>query len=405
MLYSYEAFDKSGAPVNGETDVPSEKELVIFLEQKGLTPSKIRVKGKQKGIMAALNTDAFAKIKDEDRIFMVRNLATAIKAGLSINEALTILVNDSKPGLMHDILMTAKVTVQSGRPLSDGLALHKKHFPPIFIGLLRAGEASSQLDKSLEELGTYLAKEYNLIRKIKSALTYPIMLLIGSFGVVVFLLVFVLPKLSKTFALSGTELPLVTKILVNTSSFLIQNLMAAALLLIAAIAGIIYGLRTEQGRDFKNKVAVNTPVVKDLIKKVALVRFTRTLQSLFSGSTPVLKALEISADAVGNDIYKKAILDVAGNMKVGVPLSRSLEKHPTLFPTLLISLIGVGERTGNLEYVLRTFSNFYDEEVENKLKDITGLFEPILLIVMGLIVGTIAVAVLLPIYQLVGKFT
>ncbi len=223
--------------------------------------------------------------------------------------------------------------------------------------------------------------------------------------VVVFLLVFVLPRLAKTFALSGAQLPAITKFLVNLSSFLVANFILVTIGVVAAVAGIIFGLKTQGGRDIYNKILINTPVVKDLIKRVALVRFTRTLQSLLSGSTPVLKALDISADAVGNDLYKKAIKEVAGNMKVGVPLSRALEKHPDLFPTLLISLIGVGEQTGNLEYVLRTFSNFYDEEVENKLKDLTSLFEPILLIIMGLVVGGIAVAVLLPIYQLVGRFT
>lgn len=404
MLYFYEAFDKNGTTVRGEVDVATEKDVVLYLEGKELIPSKIRAQAGKKGF-GGLSTELFAKIKDVDRIFMVRNLATAVKAGLSMNEALTILVNDSKPGLMRDILTTAKSNVQAGRPLSDALALHKEHFPSIFIGLLRAGEASSQLDKSLEELSRYLVKEYNLVKKVKSALIYPTLLLIGSVGVVLFLLLFVLPRLAKTFALSGAELPLITKILVNTSSFLSSHIVLTLGGIALIVGGIIFGLRTPQGKSLKTYLLFHTPVVKDLIQRVALVRFTRTLKSLFAGTTPVLKALDISADAVGNEIYRQAIIGIAADMKVGVQLSRALQKYPDLFPTLLTSLIGVGEKTGNLEYVLQTFSDFYDDEVDNKLKDLTGLFEPVLLIIMGIIVGTIAVSVLLPIYQLVGKFT
>ncbi len=197
---------------------------------------------------------------------------------------------------------------------------------------------------------------------------------------------------------------MITKVLLKTSQFIVSNIIFVLIGLGIIIASFIYALKTKKGRYVYNKILFKTPVVHDLIQRVALVRFTRTLQSLFAGATPVLRALEISAEAVGNVFYKRAILDVAQNMKVGVPLSEALEKHQQLFPVLLTSLIGVGEKTGNLEYVLKTFADFYDEEVENKLKDLTNLFEPILLIVMGLIVGSIAVAVLLPIYQLVGNF-
>lgn len=391
--------------MTGEVEAGSEREVVVHLEAKALTPSKIRPKEKTKGIMGLLSKNLGQRLSNVDRMFMVRNLATALRAGLSMNEALDILIKDTKPGLLKDILVTSKSAVQSGKPFSEALAMHKEHFPPIFIGLLKAGETSSQLDKTLDELSHYLAKEYSLIKKVKSALTYPVMLLIGSVLVVFFLLLFVLPRLSRSFALSGTELPLITKVLLSTSQFVISNIILVIIGLGVVIGGFIYALKTEKGRYIYNMIIFKTPVVHDLIKRVALVRFTRTLQSLFTGATPVLKALEISAEAVGNIFYKKAILDIAQNMKVGVPLSEAMEKHPELFPVLLTSLIGVGEKTGNLEYVLKTFADFYDEEVENKLKDLTNLFEPILLIVMGLIVGSIAVAVLLPIYQLVGSFT
>lgn len=404
MLYTYEAFNRNGGIVTGEIDAEDEKGVVLYLESKELIPSKIRGRSEKKSINLQ-QIRLFNRIKPTDIIFMVRNLATAIKAGLSITEALEILINDAKPGLIKDILTTARTNVQNGRPLSEAFQQYKKYFPPVFIGLLKAGEVASQLDKALEELSDHLIKEYDLVKKIKSAMVYPGLLLTASFGVIIFLLTFVLPKLAKSFALSGTDLPLVTKILLSTSNFLTSNIIILSILFVVIVGGIIFAAKTAKGKILIATVLFKAPVVKDLIKRVALVRFTRTLGSLLAGASPVLEALKTSSEAVGNVFYEKAIQEVIEKVRSGVPMSKSLQAYKELFPTLLVSLIAVGEKTGNIEYVLNTFSNFYDQEVQNKLKDLTTLFEPILLMAMGLIIGTIAIAVLLPIYQLVGKFT
>ena len=405
MLFTYEAFNRNGVVVNGQVDADDEKGVVLYLESKELIPSKIRGQGDRIKALNFQEIKLFERLKATEIIFMVRNLATAVRAGLSITEALEILINDAKPGLAREILIAARTNVQNGRPLSEAFSQYKRHFPPVFIGLLKAGEVSSQLVKALEELSNHLIKEYDLTKKIKSALVYPALLLVSSFGVIIFLLTFVLPKLAKSFALSGTELPLITKILLSTSNFLVSHIIVLSILFVSVTAGIIYASRTPKGKVFIATVLFRVPVVKDLIKRVALVRFTRTLGSLLSGASPVLEALKISSGAVGNIFYERAIDAVTERVRGGVPLSKALQEYKELFPTLLVSLIAVGERTGNIEYVLGTFSNFYDQEVQNKLKDLTTLFEPLLLIFMGLIIGTIAVAVLLPIYQLVGKFT
>lgn len=404
MLFNYEAFNKNGGIVTGEIDAEDEKGVVLYLESKELIPSKIRAKAEKKAINLQ-KIRLFEKLKSTDIIFMVRNLATAIKAGLSITEALEILITDAKDGIVKEILTSARTQVRAGRPLSEAFAQYKKYFPPVFIGLLKAGEVASQLDKALEELSDHLIKEYDLVKKIKSAMVYPGLLLASSFGVIIFLLTFVLPRLAKSFALSGTELPLVTRVLLATSNFLTDNFLIFLTVLIASIAGIIYLSKIPKGKIVIATMLFKTPVVSDLLKRIALVRFTRTLGSLLAGASPVLDALKTSSEAVGNIFYKKAIEEVIEKVRSGVPLSKALQAYPELFPTLLVSLIAVGEKTGNIEYVLATFAGFYDQEVQNKLKDLTTLFEPILLITMGLIIGTIAIAVLLPIYSLVGQFT
>lgn len=404
MLYLYEAFNKSGAVVKGEVEAKDEKDVVYYLQTKDLIPSSIKAKSPvNRGLNVQMNL--FQKVTDSDRIFLVRNLATAIKAGLSITEALDVLINETKNALMRDILLSVKTKVQQGGKVSDGFAAYSKYFPPVFIGLLKSGETSSQLDKTLNELSNHLAKEYALVRKVRSALVYPTLLLLASLGVVIFLIAFVLPRLAKTFALSGAQLPFITKALLWMSAVITAKPLVTIAVFALIIIFAIYLKRSNWGKRVIAATLFHTPVVRDLIRRVALVRFTRTFGSLLSGATPILDALQISSEAVGNDYYRDAIIDTQNKIREGVPLSKGFQEYPDLFPGLLISLIAVGERTGNIEYVLGTFANFYDEEVDAKLKDLTTLFEPILLLFMGLIVGTIAVSVLLPIYQLVGKFT
>lgn len=405
MLYSYEAFNRNGGLVTGEVEAASEKDVVLYLESKNLIPSKIRAHEHKKGLSLSMNLLVRKKVKSTEIIFLVRNLATAVKAGLSMSESMDILINDTKPGFMRDILMDVKAAIQAGQPLSEAFGKYKDYFPPVFIGLLRAGEVASELDKTLEELSNHLIKEYSLIKKVRSALVYPALLLITSIGVIIFLLTFVLPRLAKTFEQSGTELPWITEALIASSNFIVGYWYILVVLIGLAAGGFIYMKRTPWGNNFLAEMAERIPVLNDLIHKVALVRFTRTLGSLLGGATPVLEALQTSSRAVGNLVYGRAISDSAEKVRTGVPLSRTLQAYPKLFPVLLTSLIAVGERTGNLEYVLATFSDFYDEEVESKLKDLTTLFEPILLVVMGLVVGGVALSVLLPIYQLVGDFT
>lgn len=403
-IYFYEGYDKDGAIIRGEFDAANEREVVTHLNKHGLTPVSInQIKiGEKEGILAI---SIFERITPVDIVFLVRNLSAAIRAGLGIIESLDILIEDTKKKILQKVLRTAKSQVKNGQPLSRGFEMNGKYFPPMFLGMLKAAEASGQLDVTLDNLGKYLTKEYNLTRKVRSALTYPVILLIGSVAVIGLLLIFVLPRLTKAFLQSGVELPLVTKILIATSNFLSTYIFVDVGIVAFFIWFFVFFRKTERGRKFFFKILLRVPIASDLVKKVALIRFARTLGGLIGSGIPATEALELSANSVGNYYYREAILKSAKEIQSGIPFSQTFLKYPHLFPHLFVSLILMGEKTGTLTSILATVSDFYEEEVDGKLKDLSSLIEPILLLVMGLVIGAVALSILLPIYQLVGKFT
>lgn len=403
-IFIYEVYNKDGAVVRGEYEALTREEVVEYLLRRDLTPISVEaIRGGKAGL--DLSISLFEKVKPVDILFLVRNLSATVKAGLSIVEALDILIADTEKKMMKNILREVQALVKNGQPLSAGFANFAHQFPPVFLGMLRAGEASGQLERTLTELGQYLSKEYALRAKVKSALTYPIILLVASIGVVSLLLIFVLPRLTKAFASSGVELPWVTKFFLGLSSMLTYSFILDGIILFFAIWFFLYFRKTVIGRKFFFFFISHIPVANELIKKVALVRFTRTLGNLMASGLSAVGSLESASQSIGNQKYEVAIKAIVDDVKNGMSISDALTKFPDLFPRLLVSLVIVGERTGSLSEILITFSDFYEEDVDNKLKGLTAILEPILLLIMGLLVGSIAFSIILPIYQLVGHFT
>ena len=403
-IFIYEVYNKDGATVRGEYEASTREEVVQYLLKRDLTPISVEALRGGKGGLD-LSISLFEKVTPVDILFLVRNLSATVKAGLSVVEALDILIADTEKKMMKNILREVQALVKNGQPLSAGFANFANQFPPVFLGMLRAGEASGQLERTLTELGQYLSKEYALRAKVKSALTYPIILLVASIGVVSLLLIFVLPRLTKAFASSGVELPWVTKFFLGLSSMLTYSFILDGIILFFTVWFFLYFRKTNMGKKFFFFLISHIPVANELIKKVALVRFTRTLGNLMASGLSAVGSLESAAQSIGNQKYEIAIKSIVDNVKNGLSISDSLAKFPELFPRLLVSLVIVGERTGSLSEILITFSDFYEEDVDNKLKGLTAVLEPILLLIMGLLVGSIAFSIILPIYQLVGHFT
>lgn len=401
MIFSYEAISKEGIIEKGEFQGANKQEVIEFLEKKGLTPISIKTLFKKEGFRFSFRF--FEKFTTLDKIFLVRNLSAMLKAGISISQAIDIVLADATKKTMRDILLRAQLNLQSGQPLSVTFSSYKKLFPSIFIGMLKAGEVSGQLSRVLDELASFMLRDYNLTRKVRSALMYPILLLIGSIGVIILLLTFVLPRLAKVFEQSGTELPFITKIIISISKFFSSNLFLVGIIIGFLIWFFISFRKTSLGQRIFLWISFHLPIVKELSQKIALVRFSRTLGSLISSGISFLEALELTAQSVGNRYYEKAILESLEQVKNGVPFSKTFSNNLHLFPRSLISLIAVGEKTGTLDNILKKFADFYDEEIDDALKDLTTFLEPVLLLTMGLVIGAIALSILLPIYQLVGK--
>lgn len=405
-IFIYEAYTREGAIIRGEYEGASRDEVIAHLAKRDLSPISVEAihhgRGKKNG---ALSFVLFERIGPVDIMFLVRNLGATVKAGLSIVEAMDILIADAEKAAMKRVLQEAQALIKNGQTLSVGFSSHAKLFPPIFMGMLRAGEASGQLDHALAELGKYLSKEYNLRSKIKSALMYPVILLVASGGVVALLLMFVLPRLTKAFESSGVTLPFITKVFLGISALLTWSYALDLIVVLGLAWFFLYFRTTRAGKNILFWLISRLPVASDLTKKVALVRFSRTLGNLMGSGISAVESLELSALSIGNHAYTSALASAVADIKNGIPISDSIAKFPDLFPRLLISLVIVGERTGTLSDILITFSDFYEEEVDNKLKDLTAILEPALLLVMGVLVGSIAFSIILPIYQLVGHFT
>lgn len=402
-LYIYEAADKEGKIVMGEINALNSESVVAVLAQKQLVPVKVDLKS-DLSAHPFRSRDLFERFTTQDRIVLIRNLAATIKAGLSLNEALDILIGDATKASVKIFLLEAQMNIQNGQPLSAVFAKNQRHFPPLFVGMIKAGEASGRLDNSLEELSQHLSKEYKLIRKVKSAMAYPLILLAASLGIVTMMLIFVLPRLSKTFEQNNIELPLLTRILVKLSDILTYSFILDIVVVAGLITLFIYLFKQRSGKKFLSYVAFRLPVVKNLIKKIILVRFSRTLGSLIDSALSISESLKLTAQAVGNPEYEAALLRADKEVRNGIPLSQTLKGSPELFPKFLVSLVAVGERTGSMGKVLKNFADFYDDDVDGALKDLTTFLEPLLLLFMGVIVGVIAVAILMPIYQMVGNF-
>ena len=402
MRFIYEASDKEGVIVKGEFEASGKADVVKHLEGQNLIPVNIRELDEYKG--KSLSSSIFERVNALDRIMIVRNLSAATKAGLSIVEALDIMIADTQKKVLKRVLISAKSNLENGQPLWRTFESYGNLFPIVFVGMVKAGESSGELDKTLDELSDHLAREHTLSGRVKSAMMYPLMLLGTAVGVILLLLIFVLPRLSKTFQSSGVELPFITTLLINISDTITSNWVLDGIVVLLLLWFFFYFRKTPRGGRFINWVLFRVPVAKELIKKVALIRFTRTLSSLIKSGTPMLEALNLAADSVSNVTYKKVIIESIHKVESGIPLSASLEVYPSLFPRFLVGLMAIGEKTGTLDHTLNTFATFYDEEIDNTLKTLMSLLEPILIIFMGLIVVLIAVSVLLPIYQLSSGF-
>lgn len=414
--FSYTAIDSTGREKNGRIEAADESEARAKLSGQGLMVSSMEAdrsaRSGKRGSQTKAKRPAGAakKIKGEELTIFTRQLATLLQAGLPLLRALEVMIRqERKPGF-RVVLENVADNVRSGSPLSSGLQAYPRIFQPIYVNMIRAGEAGGVLDTVLNRLASFMEKDLKTQKKIKSAMVYPIVVISVAVIIVGLLMVFVVPSFQGIFddLLKGAPLPPLTQVVINIANFLKPGSLIEAIVLIGTIAGIFFGgqvfVKSKVGKAILDWVFLYSPQIGELGTKAAVSRFTRTFGTLLASGVPILQALTITRDVIGNNIVSKALDKVHDRVRDGESLATPLEQQK-LFPSMVTSMVEVGEETGELSEMLNRIADNYDEDLDNAVASITSIIEPIMIVVLALIVGVIVIALFLPIITIIQSLT
>lgn len=400
MRFTYTAIDKTGKRIQGTIEAASENSAASSLQAKGLKPLGVKKEGAS--LMAKLSNPTSSRVKLKDTMLFTRQLATMINAGVPLVRSLATLQSQTENVAFRGHITAITKDVESGSTFADALEKHPKVFSPVYVNMVRAGEAGGILDDILKKLAAQQEKDNRIRSKFKSAMTYPVILLTITFTVFIGLMVVVVPKLGQIIQdLAGpeTELPALTKALLAISGFMTSKWYIVVGLTILAVYLLRRYVRTPAGRRNKDKFLLRLPVLGVVIRKVAIARFARIFASMMGAGVSVVEAISITAKALGNAVIEEELMaaskEVINGQQLSVPLAQS-----TVFPPIVAQMMAVGEETGQTDEILLKVADFYEEEVDAIVESISSILEPIMIVVMGGMVGIIAAAVIGPISKL-----
>ncbi|MDO7882846.1 type II secretion system F family protein [Salinibacterium soli] len=400
QTYAYKGRNAEGKVVSGKLEAPSESAVVARMKTLGLTPVSITEASAGTGLNREISLGAFEKgVGLKDLAIMSRQLATMVSAGIPLLKSLTILSEQTESKALAKVLGTVRAQVESGSSLSEALARHSDVFPPLMIHLVRAGETGGFLDQSLESIARTFEADVKLRATIKSALTYPVIVLIMAIVAVIAMLIFIVPIFEKMFADLGGELPIPTQILVVLSRNMIWIL---PILVVGGVAGAIWWRRNKHADRVRAKVdpiKLKLPVFGQLTKKVAIARFARNFATMTKSGVPVLQSLAIVGDTSGNWVIQEALHKVQDSVRTGKSIAAPLAQEP-VFPSMVVQMIAVGEDSGSMEPMLNKIADFYEDEVQTTTEQLTSLIEPLMIGFIGLVIGGMIVALYLPIFTI-----
>ena len=396
--FAWEARARTGETRKGVMEADNELTVQNRLRQQQLNPVKVKKKAREFNITFGSGVDA------KELVQFVRQFATMIDAGLPLVQCLDILSSQTPNKVFASALKDIKTTVEGGSTFSDALRRHPKIFDELFTNLVQAGEMGGILDTILNRLAVYIEKRVKLARQVKGALTYPIAVCIIAGGVMSVLMIFVIPSFENMFKDFGSKegLPKITQIVIDLSKGFIGNIHWLILGTIAFVVGIGYLYRWPPGKRFFHKAMLSLPIFGPLFQKIAVARFTRTLGTLLSSGVPIMDALDVVARTAGNVIVEEAIMYVRAKIAEGKNMAEPLAERK-VFPGMVVQMLGVGEQTGALDTMLSKVADFYEEEVDVAVAALTSLLEPIMMVLIGGMVGTVMVAMYLPIFSIAGK--
>jgi type IV pilus assembly protein PilC len=398
--FAWEGRLPQGGFRKGELEGPNETAVRAYLRQQQIIPTKIVKKATEIKITLPFMK---GKVKKKSLAIFTRQLATMIDAGLPLVQSLEILSQQEEDETFQEIISTIKNEVEGGATLAAALQKHPKVFDDMYVNLVVAAEEAGTLDVILSRLATHIEKMEELKKKIKSALVYPVMIVTVAIGVTIILMVFVVPVFEKLFAGIGSTLPMPTRVVIAVSNIFKSYLpIVIAIVIILVIVGQRY-YKTENGKRRIDDLTLKLPIFGELLRKVAIARFARTLGTLVSSGVPILESLNIVAGAAGNKVVEEAILrgriSISEGQSISEPLSQS-----GVFPMMVTQMISVGETTGSLELMLNKVADFYESEVDTAVATLSSMLEPVLMIFLGVIVGGLVIAMYLPIFKMASAF-
>lgn len=402
--FRYSAKNPEGRTISGTLTASDESEVIGELRRRNLTILDVReVRSPLRGL-AAKSVRPGRPRKQDELVVFTRQLATMISSGITLLEALEILVEQAETPAFRATLRAVCDDVRTGSDLSRALARHPRVFSDLFVNMVRAGEVSGQIDEILVRLADYMEATARLKREIRSAMTYPIISLVLVLGITAFLMVGIVPQFRPIFETLDIELPGLTTFVLQLSDAVREN----GLLVLAGAAGLVCFVsllkRTERGAYAWDALLLRLPIFGILFRKVALARFSRTFATLIKSGVPILGCLEIVAETSGNRVVARAVHQARQHVREGQSLSGPLAESP-VFPPMVTRMVSIGEKSGALEHLLEKIATFYDEQVSAQVKSLTSLIEPLLIAIMGVFVGTIVLAVFLPIFKIQEKLT
>lgn len=400
-IYAYKAKAASGLVMEGTIDANEQKGAVDKLRSQKLVVLEITEKTESPfvKIKKALGFGGKGKVGSNDLMLFSRQLSTLVSAGVPIVQGLAILESQAENPAFKEVLGDVKSDIESGLSISDALKKHPNAFPDLYCAMVKAGELGGILDTILERLTSYLESSEGLKAKVKSAMMYPGIVLSICALVTVFLFVFVIPTFKNIFESFGAELPLPTQLVIGISDWMKAQWYIVAGAPVAGWKGFNKFYATPKGQKFVDGKVLSLPIFGPILKKVAVARFTRTLGTLLKSGVPIMQALETVAQTAGNVVIAEAVLQTRESIREGGHLSDPLKKSG-LFPNMVTSMISVGEETGALDIMLNKIADFYDSEVDAAVKGLTSMIEPIVIVVMGLIIGTIVIAMFMPMFSM-----
>ncbi|MGD9096833.1 MAG: type II secretion system F family protein [Desulfobacterales bacterium] len=400
-VYLWVGKNRRGEIQKGEMDAASEDAVRSHLARIKIAPTRIKKKPKD-----LLENVSFLKpsVKQKDVILFCRQFSTMIDAGLPIIQCLDILHSQQENATFKIMLKKVKDSVESGSTLAEALKAYPKHFDDLFINMIHAGETGGILDTILRRLSTYMEKAAKLKSKVKGAMTYPIVTIVIAIVVLAVILIFVIPVFEEMFTSMGGDLPGPTKMVIAMSEFVQSKflyIIGAFVLFVIAFRRVY---KTEKGRTYTDRTILRLPIFGDLLRKVAVAKFTRTMGTMLGSGVAILEALDIVGKTAGNKTIEDAIVKVRAGIAEGRTMADPLTESG-VFPSMVCQMISVGEATGALDAMLGKIADFYDEEVDQAVENLTSLIEPFMLVFLGVTIGGLVIAMYLPIFKMAGAIT